>query len=342
MRNNMMLICTGMVIGLLLAVTGSVLAGSLNPGADPTGAASQMYTLQQIYDRLNSGTAGDKMTAFTEPASGPGTATMHTLDEVMAKAPATDANGAGVADVVSGKTFWGLTAGAWGLKTGTAAAGGNVSGPDGSRTFSIPNGFYSGRTATANDADLVAGNIKSGVNIFGVDGTLNTYSAGVPKTGQTTSYYSADDGALEKGVAWPSPRFTDNGNNTVTDNLTGLVWTKNANLGYDCAGPDAGAWSWDTAFYGAGQCNSAVYGGYNDWRVPNVRELHSLISFGAANPALPAGHPFVNVQNNWYWTSTTVNWSTSNAWTLDMSSGLLGATASKSNTARIWLVRGGQ
>ena len=54
-------------------------------------------------------------------------------------------------------------------------------------------------------------------------------SAPVPKTGQTTSYTLGDDGDLEKGVPWPNPRFTDNEDGTVTDNLTGLLWLKNAN-----------------------------------------------------------------------------------------------------------------
>jgi len=58
--------------------------------------------------------------------------------------------------------------------------------------------------------------------------------APVPQTGQTTSYAAGDDGATQRGVAWPSPRFTDNlvngvSNGTVTDNLTGLVWLKDAN-----------------------------------------------------------------------------------------------------------------
>ena len=58
-------------------------------------------------------------------------------------------------------------------------------------------------------------------------------SASVPKTGQTASYDQntppKDDGALKKGVAWPTPRFTDNNNGTVTDNLTNLIWMKHAN-----------------------------------------------------------------------------------------------------------------
>lgn len=60
----------------------------------------------------------------------------------------------------------------------------------------------------------------------------------LPKTGQTTCYDSAgvipctgtgQDGDIRAGVAWPSPRFTDNGNGTITDHLTGLTWLKNVN-----------------------------------------------------------------------------------------------------------------
>jgi hypothetical protein len=57
--------------------------------------------------------------------------------------------------------------------------------------------------------------------------------APVPQTGQIISYDAntppRDDGALQKGVVLPNPRFTDNGNGTITDNLTGLIWLKNAN-----------------------------------------------------------------------------------------------------------------
>jgi hypothetical protein len=98
----------GVVIGVLLS-TAVVFAGSLNLGSGPGSAGSQMYTLQHIYDRLTSGAAGTKMTAFTEPATEPSAGTMRTLDEIMAAAPTVDdTNGATAADVVSGKTFWGL------------------------------------------------------------------------------------------------------------------------------------------------------------------------------------------------------------------------------------------
>ncbi len=60
-----------------------------------------------------------------------------------------------------------------------------------------------------------------------LDKCCNT-NLGVPRTGQTISYAAGDDGDLQKEVAWPKPRFTDLGDGTVTDNLTGLIWTKNA------------------------------------------------------------------------------------------------------------------
>ncbi|KJU86361.1 secreted protein containing DUF1566, partial [Candidatus Magnetobacterium bavaricum] len=59
--------------------------------------------------------------------------------------------------------------------------------------------------------------------------TVMAATVSLPKTGQTASYSTGDDGALQRGVAWPGTRFSAT-TNTVTDNLTGLVWTKDANL----------------------------------------------------------------------------------------------------------------
>ena len=67
----------------------------------------------------------------------PGTGTTYSLNEVMAIAPAVDdANGAGAGQVLSGRKFWGLRSGSdWGLKTGTMALGGNVTGSKDSCVF---------------------------------------------------------------------------------------------------------------------------------------------------------------------------------------------------------------
>jgi hypothetical protein len=171
--------------GLFLA--GPARAGELEPPAGPDDSLSAMYTLEDIYNRLNDNTTATKRAGgFTGPAAGPGS-TGHTLDEIYELAVPTR----------------------------------------------------------------------------------------VEKTGQTTSYDTGDDGALERGVAWPVPRFTDNDDGTVTDNLTGLIWLKNANY-------LAATKTWADALIA---CNTLADDGTTltdgssagDWRLPNIKELHSLI-----------------------------------------------------------------
>lgn len=102
-------------------------AGSLDAPVAPTDPASAMFTLQDIYDRLDDGSAGAKRAGpFVEPTSGPTTGTMQTLDAIMAKLPALDdTNRAAAGDVPQGLTFWGLRSDGWGPQTGTA----DVAGP---------------------------------------------------------------------------------------------------------------------------------------------------------------------------------------------------------------------
>jgi hypothetical protein len=145
--------------------------------------------------------------------------------------------------------------------------------------------------------------------------------APVPKTGRTVSYGNRDDGELQMGVAWPDPRFTDNGDGTATDNLTGLVWTEEANC--------FGTRTWDDALSDCnnladGQCGLTDGSSPGDWRLPNVRELQSLIDYGNYNPALPSGHPFINQQANYYWSSTTDAYGTSHAWGVYFNYGFVG------------------
>ncbi len=167
---------------------------------------------------------------------------------------------------------------------------------------------------------------------------LTRERAPAPKTGQTTSYATGDDGDLERGVAWPSPRFTDNSDGTVTDNLTGLIWLQNAN----CWGTQ----TWANALSNAnglvdGSCGLTDGSVASDWRLPNVRELFSLLDFSQLNPALPSGIPFTDVQSNYYWTSTTVAGSESGAWQVSLDDSYVGAT-NKTSPRDVWPVRGGQ
>ena len=144
------------------------------------------------------------------------------------------------------------------------------------------------------------------------------YPAAVPRTGQTTCYNSSgaavtcagteQDGDIQAGVAWPSPRFADHGDGTVTDSLTGLEWTKDANAA-------GGTKTWQGALDYVKTLNT---GGHSDWRLPNVNELESLVNAGLYNPALPQGHPFTNVQSYYYWSSTFYAYNTDYAWMVYM------------------------
>jgi len=67
------------------------------------------------------------------------------------------------------------------------------------------------------------------------------YPANIWKTGQQISYYTGDDGDLQRGVPWPDPRYTDNWDGTVTDNLTGLMWLKDGN----CIATEYPSYSYD-------------------------------------------------------------------------------------------------
>jgi hypothetical protein len=174
--------------------------------------------------------------------------------------------------------------------------------------------------------------------------------APVPKTGQTVSYATGDDGNLQKGVAWPTPRFTDHGNGTVTDNLTGLIWMKNASnvdgaLGF-------GLLTWTEALDAAATLANGTHGlsdgsKAGDWRLPNIRELQSLVDYGhGGGPediALPPGHPFIGAQwQSPYWSSTSENAGTPDlAWFVGFDLGVVNIQE-KSNTFRIWCVRGGK
>jgi hypothetical protein len=174
----------------------------------------------------------------------------------------------------------------------------------------------------------------------------------LPKTGKTTCYDedgavincagTGQDGDIQAGVEWPSPRFTDNNDGTVTDNLTGLMWLKDAN----CLGEQ----SWQVALDVVADFNTnpATYNcsdytaNYNDWKLPNAIELESLVNAETPSSAIWLNtQGFTNVQSTYYWSATTCAYDSYRAWRVYMSYGYM-TSYGKSIRTYIWPVRAGQ
>lgn len=177
----------------------------------------------------------------------------------------------------------------------------------------------------------------------------------LPATGQTVSYAPGDDGALRTGAPL---RLRDNGDGTITDESTGLVWEKKTDDGSlhdkDRAfvwEPGAGSiWEWLAAVNAEG---GAGFAGKADWRVPNRKELESIVDASRFNPALPA--VFANAcapgctaaicsctgSLLHYWTSTSVAAApTDFAWSMLPSSGAMQASSRKTAFGHVRAVRG--
>ncbi|GBE49066.1 hypothetical protein BMS3Bbin12_02259 [bacterium BMS3Bbin12] len=165
--------------------------------------------------------------------------------------------------------------------------------------------------------------------------------ARLPQTGQSTCHDvagreipcpdSGQDGEIRAGLPWPEPRFQPRGER-VHDRLTGLDWTLDAN-------PAAFPMTWGEALAYIVELNDRGALGFTDWRLPNRRELRSLVSHQTRDPALPAGHPFDNVFPGWYWTSTTAVISPLHAWYVHLGGARM-FYGGKDQSFLVWPVRG--
>ena len=113
----------------------------------------------------------------------------------------------------------------------------------------------------------------------------------------------------EKAIPTPkktSYRFTDNGDNTVTDNLLGVAWVKD---------PSKVPGLEDTMDFAAAEkvCAGLRYSGKDGWRLPTVEELRSIVDYSHYNPAWDT-NVFGGRYDDWYWTRTSCAWNKGDAW----------------------------
>ncbi len=108
--------------------------------------------------------------------------------------------------------------------------------------------------------------------------------------------------------AYGDNKFVDNEDNTITDNATGLMWAKE---------DSKEGMNWEAALAYVQKLNNELYLGYSDWRLPNAKELHSIVDYSRSPDATssPAISPLFEVSEIFvedgstnypeYWTSTT-------------------------------------
>jgi len=210
----------------------------------------------------------------------------------------------------------------------------------GSRIAGVENNKFEGMI----DEPVIFNRALSATEIQGI---YNAGSAGmratadVPKTGQTTKYTSGDDGDLQIGMPWPEPRFTvaSSGTGTVViDGLTGLMWPQNM-------GELNGYMTWQASLDYIAYLNGINYLGHNDWRLPNINELKSLVNLGkSSSRGWLTTQGFKAPHGSFFWSSTTDAGNANKAWIVLMEDSENGGAFSddKGNVNFPWPVRGGQ
>jgi hypothetical protein len=151
----------------------------------------------------------------------------------------------------------------------------------------------------------------------------------------------------EMPASTPNTQLVDNGDSTVTDNATGLMWQQcsqgqDMGLGQNCAGA-VSRYNWQSALQLPAHLNvSGGFAGYTDWRLPNVKELLSIVEEACSDPSINTQR-FPNTAALNYW-SSSAKASSSYSWLVDFDYGdtLDSPRYGTDNTGqRVRLVRGG-
>jgi len=141
----------------------------------------------------------------------------------------------------------------------------------------------------------------------------------------------------------PDARYSVGANqDTVLDTQTGLTWLRcsvgQASVGNSCTGT-ASALTWQGALQSAEQANSINLAGHNDWRVPNVKELTSLLALNCRNPSINTT-VFPNTGSGGsYWSSSPFAGNSDNAWNVNFGTGADNNFIFRRDPQRVRLVR---
>lgn len=150
-------------------------------------------------------------------------------------------------------------------------------------------------------------------------GQARGFGADLLETGQTASCFSGDDGTYRKGAAFSYQTLDPAGNGEIVtiDQATGLMWASDGNAEGCYFGVQA---DWNKAIDWA---EGLTFAGFSDWRLPNFRELHSLVNYGTNSPAIDTVY-FPNAQLWEHWSGSTSYWlPLTYAWMVDFTYGTM-------------------
>ena len=125
---------------------------------------------------------------------------------------------------------------------------------------------------------------------------LLTLAAGSPAEAQTCRTET------EVPSTTPASRFLKHGNGTVTDTVSGLMWAQCAEglSGSACTVGEAANFTWEEALIRA---RDSVLAGYTDWRLPNLKELFSMVEERCVDPAINLA-VFPNTPASYFWSAS--------------------------------------
>lgn len=280
MKNKITSVLLYLTVACLVGFVASY-AGSLTPPGSP---ANTMYSLTDIYN-LSAGTTTTEGAGTIPSTPGGVASTGKTLTEVYT------AISDQIALLANNKIAKDITAFGY---TGTLYG-------DTDPSKVLTTATYAG-TAVAGYI-YGATPLKTNALCYNANGTAQNPCL----DGSNTD--GGQDGYYQEGTALS---YTDNGDGTISDNATGLMWKKcsEGKTGVTCA---TGANTTKTWTQALAACEADTTGGYTDWRLPNINELFSIVDHGRVNPSI---NSIFNSALNAYWSSTAYQWSGANnfAW----------------------------
>lgn len=140
----------------------------------------------------------------------------------------------------------------------------------------------------------------------------------------------------------PTADFVEHGNGTVTHKPSGLTWKScpEGISGPKCGEGKAISVDWQGALSALASMNAVGFAGFSDWRLPNIKELQSIVEISCSAPSINEAI-FPSTPADWFWSSTSLAVAPTDAWGINFGSGYSFPKTKQAPYGHVRLVRGG-